>query len=55
MIIASDGVSPYIATPGLLGFALFAFLGIGVFLLARSMTKHLKRINVDGDSDRDQE
>lgn len=42
-------VSKWVATPGLLGFALFAFLGLGVFLLARSMMKHLRKIDVDRD------
>ena len=55
MIIAAGGVSPYVATPGLLGFTLFAFLGLAVFLLARSMSKHLKRIDVNGERDSDKE
>lgn len=54
MIIADGGVSQYVATPGLLGFSVFAFLGLGVFLLARSMRKHLGRIDVDASRDRDE-
>lgn len=42
-------VSRWDVTPGLLGFALFAFLGVAVFFLVRSMNKHLKRIRVDRD------
>lgn len=51
LTFAVETVSRYTVTPGLLGFALFAFLGAAVFLLARSLRKHLGRIDVDGDRD----
>ena len=43
-IITRDNVSP-----GGIGFVLFLLLGIGTFLLWRSMNKQLKRIDFDDD------
>lgn len=39
-------------TPGLLGFLIVAGMGVALFLLLRSMAKHLRRVDV-GDSDRE--
>ena len=48
LIIAA--VSPDTVTPGLLGFTVFALLGLALFLLIRSMNKHLRRVNVPDDA-----
>jgi hypothetical protein len=37
-------------SPGLLGFLSFLFLGIAVFLIARGLTKQLKRVTFDEDA-----
>jgi hypothetical protein len=37
-------------SPGLLGFLSFLFLGIAVLLIARGLTKQLKRVNFDEDA-----
>ena len=34
-------------SPGLLGFVFWVFLGVAVFLLARGLTKQLKRVDFD--------
>jgi hypothetical protein len=34
-------------SPGLLGFVFWVFLGAAVFLLARGLTKQLKRVDFD--------
>jgi hypothetical protein len=35
----------YTVTPGVLGFIVFAILGVGVWILLKSMSKHLRRID----------
>jgi hypothetical protein len=41
----------YSVTPGVLGFIVFAVLGVGVWILLRSMSRHLGRIAFDEDRD----
>lgn len=41
--------SPDVVTPGLLGFIVFALLGLALFLLVRSMNKHVRRVDVPED------
>lgn len=49
--VGAVAVSRYVASPGLLGFAVFALLGLALFFLIRSMNKHLRRVDVDGKRD----
>ncbi|MGP3967027.1 hypothetical protein [Streptomyces sp. 6N223] len=35
----------YTVTPGVLGFIVFAVLGVGVWILLKSMSKHLGKID----------
>ncbi|MBO0827077.1 MAG: hypothetical protein J2P24_04775 [Streptosporangiales bacterium] len=50
MYVAAGGApSPDVVTPGLLGFIVFALLGLALFLLVRSMNKHVRRVDVPGD------
>lgn len=49
MYLASGAPSPDVVTPGLLGFIVFALLGLALFLLVRSMNKHVRRVDVPED------
>ncbi len=42
----------YSVTPGVLGFIVFAILGVGVWILLKSMSRHLGKIAFDEDPDR---
>jgi hypothetical protein len=56
MYLAAGGApSPDVVTPGLLGFIVFALLGLALFLLLRSMNKHVRRVDVPDDHPRDDE
>ncbi|MGK5532352.1 hypothetical protein [Streptomyces sp. URMC 129] len=44
--LAAKELNEYTVTPGVLGFIVFAVLGVGVWLLLKSMSKHLRRISV---------
>ncbi|WP_326598748.1 hypothetical protein [Streptomyces sp. NBC_01803] len=44
--LAAKELNEYTVTPGVLGFIVFAVLGLGVWLLLKSMSKHLRRIAV---------
>jgi hypothetical protein len=39
----------YTVTPGVLGFVVFAVLGVGVWILLKSMSKHLGKISIPED------
>jgi hypothetical protein len=55
MYLAADGApSPDVVTPGLLGFVVFALLGLALFLLLRSMNKHVRRVDVPADHPADE-
>lgn len=40
-------LTEYTVTPGVLGFIVFAVLGVGVWVLLRSMSRHLGRIDFE--------
>ncbi|RKN07590.1 hypothetical protein [Streptomyces radicis] len=42
----AEELNEYTVTPGVLGFIVFAVLGVGVWILLKSMSKHLGRIAV---------
>ncbi|RBM11729.1 hypothetical protein [Streptomyces sp. PT12] len=42
----AEELNEYTVTPGVLGFIVFAVLGVGVWILLKSMSKHLGRIVV---------
>nr|WP_079032457.1 hypothetical protein [Streptomyces specialis] len=44
--LAAEELNEYTVTPGVLGFIVFAVLGVAVWLLLKSMSKHLRRISV---------
>ncbi len=44
-LVASSAASQ--AAPGVLGFLVFAGMGVVLFFLFRSMTKHLRKVAVD--------
>ena len=46
---------PDIVTPGALGLAIVVMLGLAIFLLFRSMNRHLRKVDVPpaGDEDND--
>ncbi|WP_052851482.1 hypothetical protein [Streptomyces avicenniae] len=44
--LASKELNEYTVTPGVLGFIVFAVLGVGVWFLLKSMSRHLGRISV---------
>ncbi|WP_129840785.1 hypothetical protein [Streptomyces sp. RFCAC02] len=48
--LASKELNNYTVTPGVLGFIVFAVLGVGVWLLLKSMSRHLGRISVPEDA-----
>jgi hypothetical protein len=55
MYLAAGGApSPDVVTPGLLGFIVFALLGLALFLLLRSMNKHVRRVDVPADHREDE-
>lgn len=37
-------------TPGVLGFLVFAVIGVAVWMLMKSMTKHMKRVDFEEDA-----
>ncbi|MEO3754269.1 hypothetical protein [Streptomyces sp. B6B3] len=41
----------YSVTPGVLGFIVFAVLGVGVWMLLKSMSRHLGKIAFDEEPD----
>ncbi|MDT0265358.1 hypothetical protein RM844_03525 [Streptomyces sp. DSM 44915] len=41
-------LTEYTVTPGVLGFIVFAVLGVGVWVLLKSMSRHLGRIDFEG-------
>ncbi|RKN46968.1 hypothetical protein D7294_01875 [Streptomyces hoynatensis] len=43
---AASDLNEYTVTPGVLGFIVFAVLGVGVWILLKSMSKHLGRISL---------
>lgn len=45
-------LNEYTVTPGVLGFVVFAALGAGVWMLLKSMSKHLGRIDFTREQDR---
>ncbi|WP_049570792.1 hypothetical protein [Streptomyces sp. SBT349] len=42
----AEELNEYTVTPGVLGFIVFAVLGVGVWILLKSMSKHLGRIAI---------
>ncbi|GAA3848911.1 hypothetical protein [Streptomyces sedi] len=40
-------LTEYTVTPGVLGFVVFAVLGVGVWVLLKSMSSHLGRIDFE--------
>ncbi|MDT0321611.1 hypothetical protein [Streptomyces millisiae] len=49
--LAAQPLNEYTVTPGVLGFIVFAVLGVAVWILLKSMSRHLGRISVK-ESDR---
>lgn len=44
--LAAQRLNEYTVTPGVLGFIVFAVLGVAVWVLLKSMSRHLGRISV---------
>ncbi|WP_223766631.1 RAMP4 family protein [Streptomyces huiliensis] len=44
---AGDDLDKSKVTPGVLGFIVFAVIGAAVWLLMKSMTKHMKRVDFE--------
>ncbi|MFI0737183.1 hypothetical protein ACH4PU_03575 [Streptomyces sp. NPDC021100] len=44
---AGDDLDKSKVTPGVLGFIVFAVIGAAVWLLMKSMTKHMKRVSFE--------
>ncbi|WP_243274590.1 hypothetical protein SALCHL_004258 [Streptomyces albus subsp. chlorinus] len=40
-------------TPGVLGFVVFAVIGLAVWMLMKSMNKHMNRVNFDEEPERE--
>ena len=52
--LAEQKLTEYTVTPGVLGFVVFAFMGLALWGLLKSMSKQLKKIDVqDGGHGRD--
>ncbi|MDT0342354.1 hypothetical protein [Streptomyces litchfieldiae] len=51
----AEELNEYTVTPGVLGFIVFAVLGVGVWILLKSMSKHLGRIAVTETEERSAE
>lgn len=47
--VADTGVDPELVTPGLLGFGVFFALALATIALARSFSRHLRRVNVNAE------
>lgn len=45
--LAAKELNEYTVTPGVLGFVVFAVLGVCVWILLKSMSKHLKKIDFE--------
>lgn len=45
--LAAEELNEYTVTPGILGFIVFAVLGVAVWILLRSMSRHLGRIDFE--------
>ncbi|MFE7774040.1 hypothetical protein ACFU5O_09080 [Streptomyces sp. NPDC057445] len=45
--LAATGLDKNKVTPGLLGFLVFAALAVGVWLLMKSMNRHMGRVNFE--------
>ncbi len=41
----AEELNEYTVTPGVLGFIVFAVLGVGVWILLKSMSKHLGKVD----------
>ncbi|ONK11821.1 hypothetical protein [Streptomyces sp. MP131-18] len=41
----AEELNEYTVTPGVLGFIVFAILGVGVWILLKSMSKHLGKVD----------
>jgi hypothetical protein len=41
------GLDPNSVSPGLLGFIIVVIIGVATWFLARSMSKHLRKLNAD--------
>lgn len=46
-LLGAAGPDPSLVTPGLLGFLVFACLGVATWLLLRSFTRRLGRIRIE--------
>jgi hypothetical protein len=53
--LAAEDLNEYTVTPGVLGFIVFAVLGVGVWILLKSMSRHLGRIAVPETDETDKE
>ncbi|MDT0310339.1 hypothetical protein RM780_25815 [Streptomyces sp. DSM 44917] len=42
----AEELNEYTVTPGVLGFIVFAVLGVGVWLLLKSMSRHLRKVAI---------
>ncbi|MGP4112536.1 hypothetical protein ACTWP5_16695 [Streptomyces sp. 4N509B] len=49
----ADELDKYTVTPGVLGFVVFAVLGVGVWILLKSMSKHLGKIDFEVEGGKD--
>jgi hypothetical protein len=45
LTLAEQDLNEYTVTPGVLGFIVFAVLGVGVWILLKSLSRHLGRID----------
>ncbi|GAB2902245.1 hypothetical protein [Streptomyces mayteni] len=52
--LAEKDLNEYTVTPGVLGFIVFAVLGLAVWVLLKSMSRHLGRVSVPKKSEVDQ-
>ncbi|TDC70213.1 hypothetical protein [Streptomyces hainanensis] len=48
--LAEKDLNEYTVTPGVLGFIVFAVLGVAVWVLLKSMSRHLGRVSVPKES-----
>lgn len=55
LIPLAEELDEYAVTPGVLGFIVFAVLGVAVWILLKSMSKQLTRIDFDDGGQADSE
>jgi hypothetical protein len=49
--LAEQKLDEYTVTPGVLGFMVFALMGLALWVLLKSMTKQLKKIDFEDGKD----